>query len=155
MAKLDMGQDSAALLRSKALQMLARREHTRHELAVKLSSRTVSQPLIDTVLQTLEDEQLLSDARATELYIRQRVDKGYGEHKVRAELFQKGVERGCVDRCLADAGIDWHRVARRAFEKKFSGVASGDQKLLMKQQRFLAARGFSTELISKVLQSHG
>ena len=150
-----MGQDNAALLRSKALQMLARREHTRHEMAVKLSSRTPSQSLVDTVLQRLEDEQMLSDARATELYIRQRVDKGYGECKVRAELFQKGVERSCVDRCLADAGVDWQWVARRAFEKKFSGVASGDQKLLMKQQRFLAARGFSAELINKVLRSDG
>jgi regulatory protein len=148
-----MGQDNAALLKSKALHILARREHTRHELAVKLSSRNVSQPLIESVLQTLEDERLLSDVRATDLYIRQRVNKGYGEGKVRAELFQKGVERTCIDGCLADANIDWQQVARTAFEKKFSGLANGDQKLLMKQQRFLAARGFSSELISKVLRS--
>ncbi len=150
-----MGQDDAVLVRNKALQMLVRREHTRHEIAVKLSSRNFSQSIIDSVLQALEDEQLLSDARAAEMYIRQRAGKGYGELKVRAELFRKGVDDNCIDQCLADACIDWQQVARSAFGKKFSRVEAADQKLLMKQQRFLAARGFSADLIAKLLREEG
>ncbi len=150
-----MGQDDAVLVRNKALQMLVRREHTRHEIAVKLSSRNFSQSIIDSVLQALEDEQLLSDARAAEMYIRQRASKGYGELKVRAELFRKGVDGNCIDQCLADACIDWQQIARSAFEKKFARVEATDQKLLMKQQRFLAARGFSADLIAKLLREEG
>lgn len=150
-----MAHDDAVQIRDKALQLLARREHTRHEVAVKLRSRNFPQPLIDSVLQTFEDEGLLDDVRAAQLYIRQRVGKGYGELKVRAELFHKGVDRNCVDQCLADACVDWRQVAQRVFDKKFTRVASGDQKLLMKQQRFLAARGFSAEMINKLLRVDG
>ena len=51
------------------------------------------------MLDELEQENLLSDARYTEAYIRQRGARGYGPDRIRQELRQKGVD-GCL---LAEA----------------------------------------------------
>ena len=142
-----------AQVKNSALKILALREHTHHEMSVKLASRGIASSVIDSVLQTLDDEGMLSDERAASEYIRQRVGKGYGERKVRAELLQKGVDDACIDDCFADAMIDWQPIAQRAFDKKFAFIANTDQKLLMKQQRFLLSRGFSGDIIKGVLQA--
>lgn len=137
------------------MKILARREHTRHELTVKLASRNISAAIIEIVLQRLSEQGLQNDERAASVYIRQHVSKGYGERKVRAELLQKGIDGKCIDDCLADAQIDWQEIAERVFNQKFAPIlctdAGIDQKLLMKQQRFLLSRGFSTDVIKNVL----
>ena len=50
MAKHEKDQDPEYKARSAALRLLARREHSRYELALKLRQRRIEGDLIDTVL---------------------------------------------------------------------------------------------------------
>ena len=138
-------------MREAALRILARREHSRAELTLKLRARSYSESLIESTLQDLKDEGLQCDERAAELYVRQRVAKGYGALKIRAELNAKGVASEVVSSCIERADVDWLELASRVAERKSPPIDRDDKKALLKQQRFLAGRGFTTDVIRRVL----
>lgn len=53
MAKHEKDQDPEYRARSAALRLLARREHSRYELVLKLRQRRIEGDLIDTVLMSM------------------------------------------------------------------------------------------------------
>jgi regulatory protein len=61
-------------LRQKAIRLLARREHTRAELARKLAAHGTPEE-IAAVLAELQASQLQSDTRAAESYVRSHADR--------------------------------------------------------------------------------
>ena len=77
-------------LKQRAVAYLARREHSRAELAKKLSSHG-TQEEIDGVLNSLQDVKLLSDQRFAAAFIRSRAER-FGVGRLRQELRQRGVE---------------------------------------------------------------
>ncbi|MDH3859297.1 MAG: recombination regulator RecX, partial [Gammaproteobacteria bacterium] len=78
-------------IRKTAMDLLARREHSEHELRQKLKARGHDADAIDEVLQGLKQDHLLSDARFTEAYVSHRFNAGVGPLKIRYELRQKGI----------------------------------------------------------------
>lgn len=76
-----------------ALRLLARREHSRFELTMKLRQRRVDARVIEDVLDDFEDKGWLSDDRFAEVFVRQRMDAGYGPLKILADLQQRGINR--------------------------------------------------------------
>lgn len=135
-------------LRDHALNLLARREHGRAELARKLRTHGEAEA-IDGLLDELEQEGLLSTARYVEMFAHARAGK-HGSLRLKAELRQKGVP----DYDMADA-LDTARTqdlasARQVWDRKFGEVAN-DAAGRAKQYRFLASRGFPNEVIKQVL----
>lgn len=135
-------------LRDHALNLLARREHGRAELARKLRTHGEAEA-IDGLLDELEQEGLLSTARYVEMFAHARAGK-HGSLRLKAELRQKGVP----DDDMADA-LDTARTqdlvsARQVWDRKFGEVAN-DAAGRAKQYRFLASRGFPNEVIKQVL----
>ncbi len=137
--------------RQVALGLLARREHSRHELQYKLASRGFEEPEIEDLLSALTAERLLSDGRFAEAYVRSRQQRGMGPLRVRAELRERGVAGELIDDALSRAEDDWLELARAQFHKKFSEGAARDYKARAKQARFLQQRGFSGDIIRSVL----
>ena len=136
-----------------AMNLLARREHLRRELEIKLMKRFGSgcEPEIVAVLDTLEEESLQSDARFTEAYIRQRSARGYGPERIRQELRQKGVADSLLEEAIATADIDWVALAREVRLKKFGAAAPDEFSEKARQLRFLNYRGFGGELAGGAL----
>ncbi len=138
-------------LYSRAVRLLARREHTRAELARKLAPHGTEEE-IDTVLNELARSGLQSDARFAESYLRSQAGR-LGGARLRQSLRQKGV---CVD--LVQAQVkdlpDELARARSVWQKKFATVPA-DAKEWAKQARFLQGRGFSSEIIRKLLKETG
>ncbi len=131
--------------RATAMRLLARREHSRVELARKLRQRQVPADIIATVLDEYEQEGWLSDERFAEAYGRQRFDLGYGPLRIRSELQQRGVSIW-PDSLAGIPEQDWVTQAIRAREKKFGlHNLSGDWPEKARQARFLAQRGFTGE----------
>ena len=60
--------------RRQALDLLARREHSRLELERKLLKRSYSRDTTNEVLDVLEVEGLLEEARFIESFVRTRID---------------------------------------------------------------------------------
>ena len=149
-------------LRLAAMDLLARREHARKELAAKLSkrfrSRELSADSLERVLDRLEEEALLSDARFAASTLRQLASRGYGPRRVLSTLREKGVGELAPEALAtaAENGIDWVAEAEQAYRKKFSGQPiSGDwsarQREKAKRLRFMQYRGFSAEVSAKLV----
>lgn len=136
-------------LRAKAIRWLARREHSRAELAAKLRRLAPDEALAEAVLDDLQALGLLSDARFAEVYVRSRSTR-YGSARVARDLRAKGVAdeevRDLIDGLKAD---DLTR-ARVVWERKF-GIAAADAPTRAKQMRFLQVRGFPPEVIRRVV----
>lgn len=143
--------DSPAAVRRAAMDLLARREHGRVELARKLLRRGAAAELVEAALERLAEEGLLSEARYLESFIRSRAAAGYGPLRIREELGQRGIARSEVEQALADSGIDWNDGLRELWQRRF-GALPGDQRERARQMRFLLYRGFPGESVSRLLR---
>jgi len=152
MGKASNPEDQEHRARSAALRLLARREHSRLELALKLRQRKIEPDVVEQVLDDYEFEGWLSDDRFADVYARQRMDLGYGPLKIQAELQQKGIYQTppCVQE-MTDA--DWCEKAILLREKRFGLVdITEDWDEKARQARFLARRGFSSEQVENALE---
>lgn len=143
--------DTPVAVRRAAMDLLARREHGRVELERKLRKRGAPDELLAAALDRLSDEGLLSEARYLEAYIRSRSTGGHGPARIREELLQRGLAKTAVNEALAQSGIDWPGLLQELWQRRFSGVRPSDPKERAKQARFLAYRGFSLEMIGRLL----
>lgn len=151
MAKQEKPDDQEYKARSVALRLLARREHSRVELALKLRQRQIEGTIIEQVLDDYEAEGWLDDHRFADVYARQRMDLGYGPLKILAELQQRGVYTApeCLDQ-MADH--EWAEQAVRLRCKRFGGHdIRDDWNEKARQARFLTRRGFSAAQVERAL----
>jgi regulatory protein len=144
--------DNPLAVRRAAMDLLARREHGRVELSRKLRKRGAPEALIDAALERLAEEGLLSEARYLESFVAYRARAGYGPQRIREELGQRGLVRGDIDQALRDSGIDWFEQLRETWQRKYGGQLPGDVRERAQQGRFLAYRGYSLEMIGRLLR---
>ena len=129
--------------------MLARREHSRAELARKLADEGTPQEIQD-VLEQLERSGLLCDARFAESLVASRAAR-LGNARLRHDLRARGVGEELIAAALpAEAGSELGR-AREVWRRKF-GAAPADRADYARQARFLQGRGFAVDIIRKVLK---
>lgn len=155
-----MGQDNRARVRGAAFDLLARREHSRQELVVKISRRFARRPelgvsteLIESVLMTIAEEGLQSDQRYLESFIRSRIQQGYGPLRIAQELKQKKITAEQFETLLDSRSPEWIERAKVVKDRKFSSGKAADQKEKAKQMRFLQYRGYSLDQIQSVFKA--
>lgn len=136
-------------LRSRALAMLARREHTRAELARKLAPFSESEGDVAAVLDDLAARKLLSDERYAEARVT-TLSRKFGAARIEHELRARGVSAPTAERAVRGARETEVDRARAAWQKRF-GSPPADALEKAKQMRFLQSRGFSFEVIRKVV----
>lgn len=137
-----------------AMDALARREHSLHELRERLAQRFASRPEdIDQALAGLEADGLLSDQRFAEAYARSRVNRGQGLVRIRHELRSRGVASGIIEEAIASLDVDWFALAAEVLAKRFGATPPGDMKEKAKRARFLQQRGFGGEEVREALES--
>jgi regulatory protein len=135
-----------------ALRLLAVREHSRAELCHKLLARGAAAWLVEQVLADLAARNLLSEARFAAHYVEERMGKGYGPLRIRAELGQRGVDADMIDAHLPKDETTWMEVLARTYEWKFGHRPPTDRMELARRARFLEYRGFSSTQVSRFLQ---
>ncbi|MBA3902139.1 MAG: recombination regulator RecX [Rhodocyclaceae bacterium] len=139
-------------LRDRALRALARREHTRAELAQKLSPHGSAEE-ISALLDQLQQSNLLSDARYAEGFVAARAARA-GNAKLRYSLRAKGVAEELIESALLDSQKNEAGRARELWQRKF-GTPPQDRNEYARQARFLQARGFPLDVIRRVLKDVG
>jgi len=145
-------------LRARALQYLARREYSCAELRAKLLSYVPaeedfgqSQPVeLDALLDDLTARGWLSDARATTQLVHAKRSR-FGTQRITHELRQKGIAEELISAALPTLKETELDAAREVWQRKF-GAAPQDAKEKARQIRFLQSRGFSMDVIFKVLK---
>jgi regulatory protein len=95
--------DTPVALHARALRLLARREHSRAELARKLAPRAQSPEALNTLLDELEQKKQLSNERYAEARAHQLARK-YGAARIRQDLKAKGIDASLVGKvsCAGD-----------------------------------------------------
>lgn len=130
-------------IRRAAMDLLARREHSRRELADKLALRFADRALIQQVLDRLVEERLQSDERFAEAFIHGRAQRLYGPLRIRAELRQRGLAEDHIEAAFGRAGVDWQANLQALAVAKFGRRPPADAKDQAKRLRFLQYRGFA------------
>ena len=147
------GPDSPKELKARALRLLMRREHSRAELAKKLAPHAESVDVVETLLDELVQKKFLSEDRMAEARAHV-LSRKYGASRVRYDLHSKGVAEETIERVAAEARTTELERAIAIFNRKFREPAGSPQDRA-KRMRFLAARGFSSDTIRKVLAQSG
>ncbi|MAY01586.1 MAG: recombination regulator RecX [Gammaproteobacteria bacterium] len=138
-------------IRRAAMDLLARREHSFQELTEKLQSRFPDEDVIPP-LEKLREENLQSDQRYLEAYVRYRSNRGFGPLKIEAELYPKGLDSTQVREALYSEEYDWTELCHAAKEKRFGSTDLSKPKERARCQRFLQGRGFGFDQIRGCLE---
>lgn len=140
-------------LRARALSYLARREHSRLELRRKLAPHAESPEQLESVLDTLEAQGLLSIERFAESVVHRRAGR-FGAARIRQELRQHDLPDELVGQHLAELDRTEFARAREVWERRF-GRPPADTAERLRQARFLAARGFRGDVVRRVIGGRG
>jgi regulatory protein len=144
----DAPPDSPGELRARALRLLARREHSRAELARKLAPRAESSEALDSLLDSLEQKKQLSNERYAELRAHQLARK-YGAARIRLDLKSKGVGGELAEKFSAGGELERARII---LQRKYRLPATTREERA-RRMRFLQSRGFAHETIRRLLSS--
>lgn len=143
-------------VRRAAMNLLARREHSFHELLEKLTARFPDYSRDAVVLPELvrlRDENLQSDSRFAEAWVNYRAARGFGPLKIAAELHPRKLERELLNAALYLKGPDWEQKCLEALQRKFRARGKPAPEERARWQRFLMQRGFDQEQIRAALKA--
>jgi regulatory protein len=138
--------DSSEELKARALRYLVRREHSRDELARKLSPYAASPEILEGLLRGLESNKQLSNERFAEVRAHWLARK-YGAAKIRQDLKAKGIEEHLVERVSGEGELER---ARAILARKYR-VPAASREERAKRARFLQGRGFSGDVIRRLV----
>lgn len=135
-----------------ALRLLTRREHGALELCEKLKRNGYTQAEAKDALDACQQRGLQSDSRFVECYSRSRIRQGYGPLKIIQELKSKGIDSDLIYDILSQEQDNWLAYAMDVWTKKCNGQLDLTFSEIQKNQRFLLYRGFSMDIITKVVK---
>ena len=137
-------------LRARAMKYLVRREYSRAELHAKLLPQAAPTDDVEEILNELTTQGWLSDFRAAEQIVRLRRNR-FGIQRIAYELRQKGINEDLINDVLPQMKDTELEAAHNIWQRKF-GVPPVDSKEKAKQIRFMQSRGFTVDIIFKVLR---
>ncbi|MDQ3230012.1 MAG: recombination regulator RecX, partial [Pseudomonadota bacterium] len=111
----------------RALGLLTRREHSRIELARKLTRRGVEPADAHAVVEKLAEAGWQDDVRFAELLVRSRANTGYGPVRIRAELATHALSAEVIAQALEKFGCDWSRNANDLLQRRHPAALNGDR----------------------------
>ena len=145
-------------LRRAAMDYLARREHSLYELTEKLKKKfpDSDSSLLAEVLDILKADNLQSDERFTESYVRYRKSRGFAYLHIRADLANRRVSEMVIGKYLIKDDEHWQISAGQLAAKRLRsietlGFGSREHRKL---SRLLISRGFSPAEVRKALEKH-
>ncbi|MBU3633415.1 recombination regulator RecX [Polynucleobacter sp. AP-Feld-500C-C5] len=152
-------------LKARALRLLSLREYSRKTLAAKLAesearwARLGAEQLeqtsqattlsIEAVLDDFETRGWLSDERFAEALVRRRSER-YGTRKIADELERAGVDSQQSAKLLGALKETEFQRAYDLWTRKY-GEKAQDQKERARQYRFLASKGFSSDVVARII----
>ena len=133
------------------MRLLARREHSRSELAAKLMARGVGSEVAERVLAELSAGALQSDERFAEDYARARIERGYGPEQILAGLRERGIDEAILLHHVDPRDPAWFERLGETRRRRFGDVLPMDPGQRARQCRFLVRRGFPVALVRRLL----
>jgi len=137
-------------LKARALKYLSSREHSRLELARKLTPYAQEGDDIEALLDWLEQSRFLCAERFSESLVNRRAAR-YGNNRILSELHSHGIDADALSELKQDLKSGEATRAAQVLRRKFAEPAA-DAETRARQQRFLAQRGFSHDSIRQAMR---
>ena len=142
----------------KALELLARRAHSRFELQRKLAGRRYSPEEVEATLERVAGLGYLDDGQFARDFLRQRLARGpVGARRLRAELARRGVStedsQAALEELLPEDDREGAREAAAQWRRRSARSPSPSTSAAL--ARFLERQGFSRRAIVSVLENEG
>ena len=137
-------------LKGRVLRCLAAREHSRAELLRKLAPYEEEQGQLERVLDELQAKGFISEERVAASLLHRRAAR-LGDLRIRQELQSKGLDADTVAQALEQLRGTERERAQAVWQRKF-GTPAQDAKERARQMRFLLSRGFSADVVRRVVQ---
>lgn len=142
----------ALCVRTAAMDILSRREHSKSELLFKLLDKGADEVLAEQVVQKLAEQNLQSNQRFAEMRVHSHIYKGRGPLRLQQDMQQHGIAESIFEPVLHELQVDWQSLAMQVYEKKYGDSCVDDYNERAKRMRFLQGRGFSTSQIESVIR---
>ena len=136
-----------------AIRLLARREHSLAELERKLAARGHTPDAVATTLAKVVADGYQSDERFAESFVRLRLGRGQGVLKIRAGLRERSIDDDMAATFLDLGDDEWQQMATMALYKRFGESPPQNRAEWAKRARFLASRGFPSDVVSRVIDA--
>jgi regulatory protein len=137
----------------KALGLLARREHSRKELKLKLRQGGYEGEETGAAIDRLGEQHYQDDDRFAEALVRSRVGRGYGPMRLRVELKSHGVSDARIRELIDGAEVNWEELAAAQLRRHYGRAGKADQAERFKRSQFLLRRGFAAATVRTVIHA--
>lgn len=138
-------------IRKKILDLLSRREHSKYELVLKLERRVDSSDKLLKEIDKLSDQNLQSDERFSESYIRSRYNSGFGPSRIKYDLSKRRVAESIINDAFREIDLNWVEKLKKENTKKYGNENPKNMQELSKRTKFFVQRGFDKEMIRKII----
>jgi len=146
----------------KGIFLVSLKDRTKKELRLKLEKKYLNKPAILKAIEKLEEFGYLNDLNYAISYIESRT---YGKNRIFYNLFQKGIDRGIVEKAYLaldeekKENIDDTKLEKliEKNSKKINVSNKRDEKKMKEEQKliqYLARQGFSLDKIFKKLKEY-
>ena len=127
-----------------ALRFLGYRMRTEKEISDRLKKEDLPDEAVEKTFEFLKKYGYVDDRKFAESYINEKKHlKGYGEYRLRNELFLKGISKEIIDEFSELMQEDSERLMTEAIEKKLRGGLIEDRKEEQRLMGYLLRLGFS------------
>lgn len=138
-------------IRKKILDLLSRREHSKYELVLKLERRVDSSDKLLKEIDKISDQNLQSDERFSESYIRSRYNSGFGPSRIKYDLSKRRVAESIINDAFIEIDLNWVEKLKKENIKKYGNENPKNMQELSKRTKFFVQRGFDQEMIRKII----
>ena len=146
--------------KKKAMDLLASRPQSSFQLKQKLfRNNKFSKEAIFNVIAEMEELNYLNDEEYCRLYIEEslRLKPEHGPGKIRQKLLSKGLDRALIDanlRMFSQEPEEEYEIVKDLAHRKWKSYPDRLEFIKKKSRlyRFLAGRGFSSSVVSRVMQ---
>ncbi|WP_413699133.1 regulatory protein RecX [Psychromonas sp. KJ10-10] len=140
-------------LKRSAFWHLARRDHSEHELRLKLARKTDNQQWIDSVINECYEFNYLNDNRFCGSFIRNAQNKGHGINRIQRDLQLKGINNAISEPHFSNDKFNYIDSATEQLQRRYHQRI---ENALLKQKAmvFLQSRGHTFEHIFEAIENH-
>lgn len=146
--------------------LFARRQRTEKEVKDYLKNLSfkrkvkgqdeITDLVIESTVQKLKQKGLLNDLQFAQSWVEARSkSKKKGKIALKAELYQKGLDKETIEKTLEQTNIDEDKLAEEALQKKLKSWRGLEQKEFKKKaSEYLLRRGFGYELVKDLIDKY-
>jgi regulatory protein len=142
------------LTRARIFKWCDQKEHTHWETREKLIAWGVPHGERENLIAELIEGQYINEKRYAQAFASDKFRfYGWGTRKIEVNLKKKGVsDRNIQDALKAIVPADYEQVVSKLIDKKWRSLRDKDpRKRKMKVFRYMASKGYESELVSKIL----